>query len=284
MSAERQGLRWGVLIVGLIAGIGSGLAYAWFVNPVNYVDISPQQLKADARQQYVLLVSQAYLQDLDLARAQRRLSALGIPDAAGMVSRQADDAFGRGSRPDQIRALTVLAEALGAHPQAAQVFSGTANSPAGNLTATPTFEGIPTLTPSATQPPPSPTLPTPTATPVLIPTNATLKLVALQTLCKADSPAGLLEVFVLDISGGGIPAVKVSVTWDTGSDTFFTGLKPDINPGYADFQMEANKTYTVTLVGLADPVLGISSAACKTDAGAMQLPSYQLTFAPVTNQ
>jgi hypothetical protein len=277
-------IRWSLLIIGLIAGIAGGLAYAWFVNPVNYVDISPQQLKAANQQQYVLLVSQAYLHDVDLARAQQRLAALGVPDAAGLVSRQADDAFSKGSSPDQIRALTVLAEALGGHPQSAEVFSGTAVAPGGTLTVTPTFEAIPTLTPSATPPPPSPTLPTPTETPVLIPTNATLKLVAIQTLCKASYPAGRLEVYVLDVSGGGIPAVKVAVTWDGGSDTFFTGLKPDVNPGYADFQMEANKTYAVTLVALADPVVGISSAPCKTDTGAAQLPSYQLTFAPVTNQ
>lgn len=285
MRQERQGFAWGRLIGGLAAGLALGLAYAWFVNPVNYVDIAPQQLKSEHRAEYVLLVGQAYLQDLDLARAQKRLTALGGGDLAQMVSQQADQAFARSEAPDYIRALTILAEALGGHPQAAQVFSGTAIAPGGEtLTPTPTFEAIPTLTPSATPLPPSPTVPTPTETPVLIPSNATMKLVAEQTLCDADHVPGLLEVFVLDVSSAGIPAVKVLVAWDGGTDVFFTGLKPEFGPGYGDFAMEANKTYTVTLVGLAEPVVGISSAVCTTDAGASQLPTYQLTFAPVTNQ
>lgn len=285
MNEDRQGVAWGSLIAGLVLGVAAGLAYAWFVNPVNYVDIQPRQLKSEFRDQYVLLIGQAYLQDLDLARARQRLGTLGINDPAGVVSQQADQAFARSASPQYIRALTVLAEALGGHPQAASVFSGTAVVPgSGNQTPSPTFEAIPTLTPSPTAPPPSPTVPTPTETPVLIPTNATMKLVAEQTLCDADHPAGQMQVYVLDVNNAGIPAVKVLISWDGGSDVFFTGLKPELGPGYGDFDMEASKTYTVTLVGLAEPVVGISSAPCTTtDTKTTQLPTYQLTFAPVAN-
>jgi hypothetical protein len=284
MNEDRQGVAWGRLIAGLIAGVIVGLAYGWLVNPVNYVDIAPQQLQSVYKEQYVLLVSQAYLADLDLGRARRRLAAMGVQDGASMVSQQADQAFARGASPGAIRALTVLAEALGGHPQAAEVFSGTANAPRGErLSPTPTFEAIATPTASGTPLPPLPPVPTPTETPVLIPTDATMKLVAIQTLCQSDHPAGRLEVFVLDVSGGGIPAVKVVVAWDGGTDTFFTGLKPEVSPGYADFQMEADRTYSITLVGLAEPVVGISSASCTTDTEVVQLPTYQLTFAPVTN-
>ena len=60
-----------------------------------------------------------------------------------------------------------------------------------------------------------------------------------------------------------------------------TGLKPEISPGYADFEMEANQTYSVTLPGLSEPVLGVSSAECATDeSGTVQIPSVQLVFQP----
>ncbi len=48
-----------------------------------------------------------------------------------------------------------------------------------------------------------------------------------------------MRVFVSDASGKGVPGVKIIVTWTDGSDTFFTGMYPEINPGYADFRMQA---------------------------------------------
>ena len=283
MSDERHGVAWGSLIPGLILGLAAGLAYAWFVNPVNYVNIAPNQLKSEYKDQYVVLIGQAYLHDLDLARARQRLTSLGYNDPAGVVSQQADDAFARSASPDTIRALTILAEALGGHPQAADIFSGTAPAPSASQTPSATFQGVPTLTPTLTALPPSPTMPTPTQTPALVPTNATMKLVAEQTLCDATHPPGQMQVFVLDVNNAGIPGIKVLIQWQGGSDVFFTGLKPELGPGYGDFDMQPSLLYSVTLVGLAEPVEGISSAPCTTDKGVSQTPSYQLTFAPVTN-
>lgn len=36
--------------------------------------------------------------------------------------------------------------------------------------------------------------------------------------------------------------------WSGGSDSFFTGFKPEIDPGYADFQMEPGELYQVKLL------------------------------------
>jgi hypothetical protein len=74
------------------------------------------------------------------------------------------------------------------------------------------------------------------------------------------------------------------VEWEEQQATFFTGLKPDVDPGYADFEMEPNRTYTVTLVGFSEPVLGIDSHACETPSGTAQAPTYQLVFAPTMDQ
>jgi len=279
------GFSWGALILGLAIGIGGGLAYAWLINPVRYENIGPRQLAATDQDQYVLMVSHAYSADLDLARAQKRLETLGQADSAAHVSALADAGYVHGSDPNDIRALTVLAEALGGHPLAAEVFSGTLPAPNNaDGSATGTFEGIASLTPTSQEPSATPTpeiAVTATSTPISIPENATMKLTVLKPICVESDAAGRLEVYVVDQAGGGIAGVEIQVSWDGDSDSFFTGLKPEISSGYADFQMEPNLTYTVTLPGLSEPVVGINSADCLTETGQTTTPGYQLVFQPV---
>jgi len=61
---------------------------------------------------------------------------------------------------------------------------------------------------------------------------------------------GLLRIYVRDRLGSGVPGVNVKVIWSGGEDAFFTGLKPDIDPGYADFQMESGQLYQIQLAGV----------------------------------
>jgi hypothetical protein len=272
------------LIVGLLAGLAAGLFYAWFVNPVNFVNISPDQLRVEDQREYVLLVAEAYMQDNDLEHAQDRLRRLGMRDPVAWVALQADDALLTGAPADRVRALTTLAEALGAEPMAAEVFSGTSaptSPPAAPAEPSPTFEGMPSPTSAAASVTASPaqTAGVPTATPDLFP-ETDLSLSAREILCEDEIPGGQIQVWAFDGAGRGIPAIEIRVAWDGGEETFFTGLKPAISPGYADFQMEAGREYTVTLVGLAEPVVGIESAACTTPSGDTTIPTYRLTFIP----
>lgn len=119
---------------------------------------------------------------------------------------------------------------------------------------------------------------------MLIPADTTLKLIAKDPICRDDYPPGRIEVYVNNAEGNGIPAIEILVEWADQQATFFTGLKPEIDPGYADFQMAPNQTYTVTLVGLAEPVLGIDSHACETSSGTAQTPTYQLVYEPAMDQ
>jgi hypothetical protein len=282
MTERKRRFPWVLLLIGLIVGAGGGVWYAWFLNPVNLVDVDPGQLGPEDQRAYVLLVSEAYLQDLDLDRARSRLEPLRARDLAQLVSDQADRALLNGDDAGATRALATLAEALGGNPLAAEVFSGTAqptNSVSEAITAT--FSGVPTVTPTLEQPTETPTLliPTATATPdFLIETE--LELIALEQVCEDDYPAGRIEVYVSDALERGIPGLEVHVEWVGNQDTFFTGLKSERSAGYGDFQMEANQIYTVTLVGLAEPVVGIDSAPCLTASGVSQIPTYQLVYAP----
>lgn len=72
-------------LVGLVLGVALGLLYGWLIRPVEYVDTTPDSLRADYRADYVLMVAEAYLGDGDLRLAQMRLAALGPQPAADLV-------------------------------------------------------------------------------------------------------------------------------------------------------------------------------------------------------
>lgn len=276
---------WVMLVIGLALGLIGGLLYAWFLDPVTYVDVAPNLLHSEDQQAYILLVSEAYLQDKDLERARIRLNALGARDVGQMVAEQADAAFLSGAPIEQVRALTALAEALGASPLAAEVFSSTlaAPTPLSLATATPTFGAMPSPTPSSTPLTPTPTPEPPSPTPVPIP-NAAFSLRERIIVCTDDAPHGRIEVYVYDEAGQGVPAVEVLVEWSGGAERFYTGLKPDVHLGYADFDMQPNLIYSVTLVGLGQPVVGLEANACETSSGQSVMRTYRLIFTPSSGQ
>jgi hypothetical protein len=286
MQEDSPRFPWIALLIGLVIGIAGGLYYGWYLNPVDWVNIGPDKLNAEDQQEYILLVAEAYQQDQEIARASARLAALDTRDIAELVSLQADEALLRGDDPNEIRALTTLAEALGASPMAAEIFSGTSvpETLDEEGTVTPTFEGIasPTSPTDGMTATPTPTQETLTPTPQII-SETDLSLVERETVCDTGEDSGRIEVVVLNRDEIGIPAVEIRVGWGDGEDTFFTGLNPAVDPGYADFDMIADQVYSVTLVGLAEPVVGLDSDNCTTDSGEESIPTYRLTFAPNDN-
>jgi hypothetical protein len=73
--------RWIRFILVLIIGIAGGLLYGWVLNPVKYVDTTPDTLRIDYQTDYVLMVAETYQADMDLELAVRRLAILGKPPA-----------------------------------------------------------------------------------------------------------------------------------------------------------------------------------------------------------
>jgi len=69
--------RWLFILIALVAGIGSGLAYGWFIDPVEFFDLTPDTLRADYKADYVLMVAEAYRSEQDPGLAARRLAILG---------------------------------------------------------------------------------------------------------------------------------------------------------------------------------------------------------------
>lgn len=69
--------RWVKFFIAIAVGIAAGLGYGWFVNPVDYVNTTPDTLKIDYKTDYVLMVAEAYQIEGDLSLAARRLALLG---------------------------------------------------------------------------------------------------------------------------------------------------------------------------------------------------------------
>jgi hypothetical protein len=91
----------------------------------------------------------------------------------------------------------------------------------------------------------------------------------------------LLRIYIRDRLGVGVPGVELTINWPGGTDTVFTGFKPDIDPGYADFQMKPDETYQVTLVGVGTagrpPEFEVSKSLCPALPVGTN-PAWQIVF------
>ena len=78
--------RWLFILIALAAGFGMGLAYGWYVDPVEFFDLTPDTLRADYKADYVLMVAEAYRGEQDPGLAARRLAILGSRSPAAIAS------------------------------------------------------------------------------------------------------------------------------------------------------------------------------------------------------
>ena len=101
-------------------------------------------------------------------------------------------------------------------------------------------------------------------------------------LCDNTPNGGLLRVYVRDRLGAGVPGVQVTIIWSGGKDTFFTGFKPNVDPGYADFQMEPGQRYQIELPGVETvgetPEVTIDNNTLCPELPADIAPSWQVVF------
>lgn len=262
-----QKLLWIGLALALVVGLSLGLTYAWFIDPVEYYDSDPADLRIDLQEDYVVLVALSYSLSGDLARAQARLATLGEAGGPGSVAALADRLYQSGDHAGTVRALALLAYALGAQSEAA-----VAHLPTGTPTVTPTPSV--TRTPLPTTPPTV----TPTATPTAAPTpEATptpdvrppYHVAEQHRVCDAPDMAGIIQIYVQDAGGQGLPNIEVQISWESERNRFFTGLKPEIDPGYADFQMSPGQVYEVVIWGAQ--VGDISVEGCTSGSAGWRL-------------
>ncbi len=279
------------LIVALLAGLGLGLAYSWKISPVTYVDAGPSILRADFKDQYRVVIAASYRSTHDLARARARLQLLGDTDPIGELSAQAQRMLAAGETFERVRSLAQLATDL------QQGFASIpfTNTPGIQNADTPQpetpfiEEPFPTETPISQEPtlgfeqtqlaPPPAFTPTPRTTFTPAPAaGALFTLDGQDTVCDPTLNDGLLQVILIDSRRKQVPGIKIIVTWASGENHFFTGLKPELGNGYADFLMKPDTIYSVRVVEGGSFVPNISAPTCTDPNGGTYLGGLLLTF------
>lgn len=290
----QSGLSWWALLLGVAFGIAVALVYTWEIDPVIERNTAPWQLSKEAREDYVIAVALSYAANQDLGLAFDRLRALRpSQDVWSMVADIACDRIKTGkvvtnSDIRVIRALEQLYRPQGAsgcadgqYPTPAPV---TFSPPTPSVTPTPTLPPPPTKTPTPPQPTDIPQ--TGDMIPTRTPPSGGYVLSRLESFCD-PALSGMIEVRVYDRLGQGVPGVRVSVTWSGNErDSFFTGLKPEREAGYADFQMTEGRTYTVTVPGLTGDPRSVEAVPCEATVGGERitaLTSYRINFTQRSN-
>ncbi|MBI5931169.1 MAG: hypothetical protein HY862_17800 [Chloroflexi bacterium] len=280
-------------LLGLAIGVGLGLFYTWQLNPVIERNTGPDKLREEDKINYVIGVGLDYAHTGDLNRAYNLLAEVEpgsdpfqiAADTVCTLTRQ-----GRIQTSADIQAIRNLIA----------VFQGQPDVQANCDLDVFTISDTPTPTPQVIIVSPTPTPPliaTKTATPespVVVETipvgaDATapsiegrMQVAAQRQFCDANNP-GMIEIYVQEETSVQIPGVPIEVRWagtnGQQSQIFYTGLKPQIGPGYADFKMTPGVTYIVSLpdFGATTERLVARTDAC--DNGVTI--SYEIYFRPI---
>jgi hypothetical protein len=274
-------LLWAVpLLIGAIIGALIGLFYALRVDPRVTIDVNFSQLSEGDKRNVLILISLAYAQDRRIEVAAQRLLNLdkdwqAVADAACELAQTGYASTNTGLRA--IRSMVELAGSQGYSGCASAlipVFTATPRpSPTPRPTATPTRPAVPTKTP--TEPPLNTPLPlalqvTPTPRGEFIVAN-------IVPFCDPRLPA-VIEFSVRDTNGNGIPAVPIDVRFGNVRQRLFTGLKPERDSGYADFQMTPDEIYRAELPALSEPTRPLEASACTAQDGTRTRTSYRVIF------
>jgi hypothetical protein len=281
------------IILALLLGVGLGLTYAWVISPVTYVDASPAILRVDFKDQYRSVIAASYASTYNLPRASERLKLLGDNDPVGELSAQAQRMLAAGEPFEDVRPLAQLATDL----QQGFASAPITNVPIVEIVNTPTLEtpfveptlvltetfvfDEPTLSFEQTLVIPEQPLTTSTPRPTSRPDPAAgepFTLVGQDTVCDPSLKEGLLQVILMDSRRRQVPGIKIIITWNQGEDNFFTGLKPELGNGYADFIMQADTIYSVRVVEGGSFVPNITAPSCTDPDGVTYMGGLLLTF------
>ena len=291
------------LLTGLVIGVALGLLFVRYVLPgspanlpgVSEPGISPAQLAPEYKDAYRALIAAAYRSNGDLLRARARLDLLKDEDPYAALAEQAQRTLAEEPGSQQAQALGQLALALGQQPQelpapiASQALEVDVATATNQPSATPSPSPTLTSSPSPSPLPPSETSAEETAladtAPAAVtptpPNLAAFRLADSQLVCNPPLAQPMLLVQVEDEQGDGVPYSEVAVTWQGGEEHFYTGLKPELGQGYADFELEPEQSYSVRLVDSDAAAATITPEACPDASGTERWGAWLLTYRPL---
>jgi hypothetical protein len=261
------------LLLGLVLGIAIGAGYAWVIRPADFRGAEPASLRPVYRGEYILLIASAFEAGGNLARARTRLALFPElnPDSLAELAQQVVAAQGP---TNAARGLARLSVALREQTPTAAASDRT---PTPGPTATPRYTGTPEPTLGLTVPalPTSSRQPVATLSPTAVPQFA---LVTKEQVCNAEIGQPLVQALVKSADGKGVPGVEIRIQWNGGQGRFITGMKPELSPGYADYTIEAGKTYQVAVGDGLTIVRDLAVPVCPGN-GSTFAGSWRLVFA-----
>ncbi len=274
------------LLTGLVIGGIAGLLFAWMVQPVRYTNTAPSTLSSEYKDKYRSLIAAAYMANNDLVRAKARLALLKDADIYRSVAEQAQRSMAAGDSPEEARVLGVLAmalnQALSGAPQGVQPTTGsipTSQAPASNLPISSTPQPVETAFSLSTPQSVTSTISTVMSTSLPSATvGAPYALKSRQLVCDEDFGAPLIQIIALDATGQPAPGIEIIINWEGGENHFFTGLKPELGLGYADYTMSADISYTLKLAQGGQPVSDLVATHCDNPSNPQQWGVWRLEF------
>lgn len=207
-------------------GIVAGLAFAWLVAPVEPAGDTPARLNPADREVYVQLIADSFAANGDRDAAARRLGSLG-PTAKDLLAEMIARDLTGGRHAQAAENLVALAAEVGI------------DTPVVAMLAQP----FP-ISPATSQAPVEPKPLANSASPIR---DRRYELVEQELLCMPGSDANRIEIEVIDSNGRPQSGAVITVFWDGGRDSFFTGFTPGQDAGYADFKMDEDNTYSVAM-------------------------------------
>jgi hypothetical protein len=266
-----------------LVGAGLGLYYSWVVSPVRYVNTTPDSLRADFKDHLRSAIAAAYTATGNLERARARLVLLHDSSMVEALNAQAQRMLAAGDSSGSVEQVAQLAVDLEAGvPNVQQASLTPTLEPTRPLLQDSPQPAAPSETPipgQATEPPGTANSPTPRPTRTRTPRpGAPFELIAQDTLCDAGLQEGLLQVIVTDSRRRQLAGREIVAAWDGGEEHFFTGYKPELGNGYADFIMQAGTQYSVSVAQGGSPVSAVTPPSCTASDGNVTTGQIKLTF------
>jgi hypothetical protein len=267
------------ILTALVLGLVMGLVYSWVISPISQVDTHPNLLRDDYKDIYRSLISRAYQANNNLPRAEARLALIGDEDPALALAAQAQRFLAESGDNEMALILANLSAALqAAKSPVMPAIPPTGTASAGESSENQTNGGsaagngqsesevTPNKTPgTATSPTPSPT----DAPPFILQDSS--------AICDPTLGESLIQITATNGAGEGVPGVTLQISLGVDpKEVFYTGLKPELGLGYADFSAEPGLTYQLEIPESGLIVTDIEVPACQTESGDSYWGSWEI--------
>ena len=268
----------------LIIGLAMGLAITRLQGPLQRGAAEPWQLQETDRNRYMLAIALEYAESGDAPTELDKLIALR--PAGDPLAALADGACALGSR-----GYLSSESAIQAVRYAVELYTSQGRAGCAEMLLPPADAGSAPATAAISAADPLRPTPPPTKPPLqearsglgnlrIVPTAPVERAFVgrpLRSFCDLARPA-IIEVYVVDYLGRGIPGQRIRVRWGENADDFLSGLKGDRGDAYADFQMEEDVDYVIDMPGAAaDSGLSLRTGICYS-GNRESLKSYRVTF------